>query len=252
MNSKYIGCALASCLLTASELADAGWSVGLGVVTSDIYQNSTDDQPIFPTLDIDSKQAMFIPDVSYHWDQWSIGATGLSWKSKQESELKSAFTLGFPRSDIRIGGQQGWFRYGVYGAAQFTNGTMLNGGINLGPMSYEQFQGLASRKAEQKQVLSLAAPVFISKKYALTVIGKLSYAVNNAEFKAQDLRLTSDLPSGTYENVSANLFAIKKIGESVTWINSGTFTFADEQQLNLVDGLKPVHFNLFSLIQYTF
>lgn len=252
MNSKYIGSALISCLFVASALADTGWSIGLGMVTSDIYQNSTDDNPIFPTLNVDSKRVMFIPDLSYHWDQWSVGATGLSWKSKQESELKSAFTLGFPRSVIRIDGQKGWFRYGAYSAAQFTNGTMLSGGINLGPLSYGQFQGVASRRTEQKQVLSLAAPVFISKKYALTVIGKLSYAVSNAEFKTQDLRLASDLPSGQYEDVSANLFAIKKLGDSITWINSGTFTFANEQQLNLVDGLKPVHFNLFSLIQYAF
>jgi len=252
MNSKYIGAALFCYLFAASTQADTGWSIGLGVVTSDIYPNSAEYTAIFPTVNTSTKRAMFIPDVTYHWDQWSLGATGLSWKTKKESDLKSSITLGFPRSAFRIGGQKGWFRYGVFGAAQFTDGTLLSGGINLGPVSYEQYQGVADRQDEQSHSVGFGAPVYISKKHALTVIGKLSYSVGNAAFKTQDLKLATELPRNNYVDVNANLFAIKKLGDSITWINSGTFTFADEQQLNLVDGLKPIHFNLFSLIQYSF
>ena len=252
MNSKYFCVALFCCFFVASAHANTRWSIGLGFVTSDIYPNRAVTNGIFPTVDVGTKQAMLIPDVSYHWDQWSLGATGLSWKTKEDSELKSSFRLGFPRSAFRIGGQKGWFRYGVYTTAQFTNGTLVSGGLNLGPVNYEQYQGLADRQNEQSNALSLAAPVFISNKRSLTVIGKLTYSVSNAPFKTQDLKLASGLPSGSYVDVSANLFAIKKLGESITWINSGTFSFADEQQQALVDGLKPVHFNLFSLIQYSF
>jgi hypothetical protein len=222
------------------------------MVTSDKYADSETSDSFFPTVTYGQKQAMVIPDITYHWTQWSVGATGVSWKSAQDSNLKAGFTLGYPSSRVSVEGQRGWFRYGAFSSAQFTDGTLARAGITLGPFTFEESRGLNERDLERSQTVSIGGPLFLGRKLPLTVIGKIGISNETSEYTTQSLKLNSALEAKEYNNVDFNLFAIYQINEATTWLNSGTFTFSDEALQEQVDDLKPVHFNIFSLISYSF
>ncbi|MDN3647832.1 hypothetical protein QWZ13_02765 [Reinekea marina] len=252
MKFKSLSVAFLALILGLQAQANEGWSVGLGLVTSDNYPDQAQSSGFFPAASIGSKTAMVIPDLKYQWSQWALGTSGLSWQSKSDAPIMTRVQLGFPQSSLSVSGQQGWFRYGVYAGAEFTNGTRANVGATVGPLSLEHHKGFSSSSDAYMNVVALGAPVFLGDKIPLAVIGKISVRNSSAAFKSDRLKLNTPLTEGIYTDIDVNFFAISPVSDNLTFINSVTFRKADRSQQTQVDGLKELHVNVFSLVSYSF
>jgi hypothetical protein len=237
--------------LTANAYDDTGLSLGLGLVSSDLTADQID-KPFFPSLQTDSKQWMLLPSLRYQWQQFGLGVDGIRWRAKESSAVATQLTVGYPSSRLSVGGQRGWFRYGVNTAVQYTDGVAGRFGATLGPLGYERALGFEQRSDELSDKLSLGGPLLISKKWRLTVIGTLAWVQDNRAFSQQQLGIAQDLAENQYQSTEANIFAIYKLNADTQLLLSTTLQRPDSRLVQEVDSVQALNLNVFALLNYRF
>lgn len=249
---RSLTCALAFTLATASFADETGWTVGLGVVSSDVSPEA--ESPFFPSFrtEQDTKQYMLIPNLSYQWQRWSIGADGVGYKVDNTLGGSTSAKVGFPSSSASIAGQRGWFRYGVNSQLNYADGLLAGHGFTLGPLDYSIQYGLNDRSDELSQKLGLGFPLYLNQKAGLTVIGSGYAQQDNRAFSEQDLELGSPLAQENYLHQGLNVFAVYQANAKTTLLVSGTLQFNDEALVDEVARIEPVSFNIFTLFSYRF
>ena len=238
-----------SVLTTTGWAADRGWTVGGGLVSSDIV-NAEKDDPIFPFFEIENKQFMFLPNLSYQWDQWSIGADGIGWTHKTNADLSIDVKAGYPRSSASIGGQKGWFRYGANSSLSYSNGLTATQGITLGPGSYAATVGFGDRRDDFSQKFSLGFPLFLKPSLGLTVIGTGFVEQENASFIHNDFELDNPLSQEHYWHQGLNAFAVYQINSRATLLVSGTLQWNDKTLVSDISSVARSEMNIFTMFSY--
>ena len=239
------------CVLLPHLTADENsWTVGFGVVSSDISPG--EERPIFPSVRVENKQYMFIPNLSYQWGNWSLGADGIGWQYESLNGLKTNIKAGYPRSSASIGGQKGWFRYGIASNLSYSDGIDTTNAITAGPITYSATLGLAERSEELSQKVSLGFPLFLSQKNGITVIGSGYLQQDNAAFSQFDLELEDPMAQDDYLHSGINVFGVYQATPQVTFLLSGTLQFNDDRLVAESEFTDDVQFNIFTLFSYTF
>jgi hypothetical protein len=232
---------------------DNGWTVGLGVVSSDLTQGDNE-KPFFPAIQTDTKQFMFIPNLQYKWSDWSIGADGIGWQKESLNGLTTSVKVGFPVSGIRLGGQKGWFRYGVASALNYSDGLTTTQGLTLGPITYSATFGLNDRNDEFSHKASFGFPLYLNQKKGITVIGSAFIQRDNTPFSEKEFE-TTFTGDDTFQHYGANVFSVYKWDEHSTLLVSGTLQINDsalEERADDSDIAPEVTFNIFTLYSYSF
>ena len=240
---------LLTLLATTALAQDRGWTVGGGLVSSDII-NEDKGGSFFPSFQVENKQFMFIPNVSFQWDQWSFGADGIGWQQESESGLRTQIKAGYPRSSASIGGQKGWFRYGTNTSLGYSNGLTASQGVTLGPVSYTATLGLGDRRDDFSQKFSLGFPLLLKPDMGLTVIGTGFVEQENASFVNNDFELTSMRGQNAYWHQGINAFAVYQINSRATLLLSGTLQWNDNALVDEIDPLARAEFNIFTMFSY--
>jgi hypothetical protein len=249
--SEALALATSLTALTASAYDDTGLSLGLGMVSSDLTADQID-QPFFPSLQTDTKQWMLLPSLRYQWQQFGLGVDGVRWRAKESAAVDTQLTVGYPSSRLSVGGQRGWFRYGVNAAVQYTDGVAGRFGATLGPLGYEHSAGFGQRSDERSDKVSLGGPLLISKKWRLTVIGTLAWVQDNRAFSQEQLGIAQVLAENQYQSAEANIFAIYKLNADTQILLSTTLRRPDSRLVQEVDTVKALNLNLFALLNYRF
>lgn len=230
---------------------DLGWQVGVGVVSSDVV--STDaDRPIFPSIRDNNKQYMLIPNLKWQGEQWSVGAEGIGWRYQFENDLKLQSSVGFPSSRLALSGQRGWFRYGSSLSASYSNGTTVTAEVNAAGLSYKQTLGFGERRDDRKQELRLSAPLFISQKRSLIVIGSGFLTWENAAYVEHENELTTSVAPADYRHKGLNIFTVLPLSEPLTLLLSGTLQWNDQDLTAQLSRLPELQANTFALLSYQF
>jgi hypothetical protein len=235
----------------ANAYDDTGLSLGLGMVSSDLTADLVE-KPFFPSLQTDAKQWMLLPSLRYQWQQFGLGVDGVRWRAKESAVLDTQLTVGFPSSSLSVGGQRGWFRYGVNAAVQYSDGTAGRFGATLGPLGYQRSTGFADRSGELSDKISLGAPLLIRKNWRLTVIGTLAWVQDNRAFSQQQLGIAQDLAENQYQSIEANIFAIHKFNPNTQVLVSVTLRRSDSRLVREVETVQALNLNLFALLNYRF
>lgn len=246
--SLFVTLLIALCSFSFAD--ETGWVVGLGVVSSDV--NPDEDRPFFPSIRNETKQYMLIPNLSYQWQRWSLGADGVGWKNKNRFGGTTAVKAGFPSSSFSIGGQQGWFRYGLSSSLNYSDGLIANQAITAGPIDYSVSFGFNDRSDELSQKIGLGFPLWINKEAGLTVIGSAFIQQDNRAFTLSDIDTKIDLAEDNYWHTGLGAFAIFKANEQTTLLFSGTLQFNDENLVKQVELVESASFNIFTLLSYRF
>lgn len=249
---KPIFALFSTLLLLANPLAQAqnrGWTIGGGLVSSDVV-NPEQSDPVFPAVQLENKQVMFLPNLSFRWDQWSIGADGIGWQTETLNGLKTQITAGYPSSRFSIGGQRGWFRYGLNSGLSYSNGVTATQGITLGPVGYEATLGLGDRADDFSQKASLGFPLYINQSAGLTIIGTGYLQQDNASFTVNDLELSQPLTNEDFVHTGLNAFAVYQANPRLTLLVSGTLQWNDSNLTDDVSAVAPVQFNLFTMLSF--
>ena len=250
---RLVTLALATSLaaLSANAYDDTGLNLGVGLVTSDLTADDVE-KPFFPGLQTDTKQWMLLPGLSYQWQQFGLGINGINWRSLESAALQTKLSVGYPSSSMSVGGQRGWFRYGFNAALQYSDGLAGRFGTTLGPLGYERSVGFDDRTDELSEKVSLGAPIFISKKWRLTVIGTLAWLQDNKAFTQQKLDIAQPLAQGHYRGAEANIFAIYRLNDATRLLLSTTLSRPDNDLVQEVAAVQPLQLNLFALLNYRF
>lgn len=237
-----------------SMAEDEGWIVGLGLVSSDVSPEQ--DRPFFPSFRQGNKQYMFIPNLSYQWQHWSLGADGLGWKTENKLGGSTSFKAGFPSSSFNIGGQKSWFRYGLSSSLNYSDGLIASHKITAGPIDYSISYGLSERSDELSQKVGLGFPLWIDQEAGLTIIGSAFVQQDNRAFtqasvnKAQDDAM--NLNQADYWHQGLTAFAVYQANPNTTLLLSGTLQFNDDALVNEVERINASTFNIFTLVSYRF
>lgn len=237
-------------ITSLSTAEDLGWSAGLGVISSDVIGEPSDS--FFPTLQSDDKQFMFIPSVKYQWEQWSLGVDGVGWKTNNAEGLNTDIRVGFPASSISVNGQRGWFRYGASSSLTIPNGPVTENSVTAGPVTYSAALGLDSRAGDWQQQVSFGAPVFLSSKLGVTVIGSAYGQWENGSYIENDLKLNESLTDDTYFSPGLSLFSVWQASDNLTVLLRGGAQWNDDALTNQQPDVPDFQANIFLLLNYYF
>lgn len=226
-----------------------GLTLGLGGVTSEVVG---DNDPFFPAIQTDSKQFMFIPNIRYDWDEWSIGANGIGWEKENEDGLSPRVTIGYPMSQAGVQGQRGWFRYGLNGRLSYSDGVGGQLRATAGPLNYTIKTGFGDRNDELGHEVSLGAPIYINRDIGLTVIGSGYLKFENAAFIEDELNLTRSITDEDYVHSGLNAFAIFRFNERASLLFSANVQFNDEDLTRQITDLNDPQFDVFTMFSYFF
>lgn len=224
-----------------------GLTLGLGGVTSEVVG---DNDPFFPAIQTNSKQFMFIPNIRYDWDQWSVGANGIGWSKENVDGLSSRVTVGYPMSRTGIQGQKGWFRYGLNGGLNYSDGVSGQLRVTAGPLNYTIKSGFGTRSEQLGHEVSLGAPIYINRDIGLTVIGTGYFKFENAAFIEDELNLTPTISNADYVHSGFNALAILRFNERASLLFSANIQFNDEALTNQITDLNDPQFDVFTMFSY--
>lgn len=230
---------------------DLGWQVGVGVVTSDVLSDDAE-RPFFPNVRADNKQYMLIPNLKWQGEQWSVGAEGVGWRYRFDNDLRLQAKAGFPSSRVELSGERGWFRYGTSLSASYANGTTTTAGVNAAGFSYKQTIGFDERREDRKQELSFGAPLYISQKSSMIVIGSAFLNWENAAFIEHENELSTAVDPADYRHAGLNVFSVIPLSEPLTLLLSGTLQWNDKDLTEQLSTLPQLQANTFALLSYQF
>lgn len=227
---------------------EIGWTVGAGLVTSDVIELGNDAP--FPTARFGDKEIMLLPNLRYQGENWSLGADGLGWKSRQESGLTRSLQLGYPASSVGLSGERGWLRYGLNTAVVADDGWLSRTTLIATPLTTSVSVGLGEREADRQQTLSFGVPLLLSEALGLTVIGRIFVEQENATFLAHDLGLRSIPETDDYLSRGLQVFSIWQATDRLTVLLRLNAEWNDDALLEQNEAIPAFQFNSFVLFSY--
>lgn len=226
-----------------------GLTLGLGVVS---FENVGESETFFPAIETEDKKFMFLPNIRYEYDAWSIGVDGIGWKPDSDAFLRPSVTVGYPSSKASLMGNKGWFRYGVEGSLSYSSTPAGRMGLTIGPLKYTLRQGFEERSDQTAHELALSFPVYMNRDLGLTVIGTGYAKLENTEFARTNLSYGYLLDDQDYVHTGLSAFAIFNVTERVSVLGSATLQFNDQDLTSQIPALSDPQFDVFVMFSYFF
>ena len=226
-----------------------GWTLGVGVVASNEYADDPGGGG-FPTLRDGDRQYMFLPNISYHWSNWTMGAEGIQWQNKEDEGLAATAKVSFPESALGVRGTEGWFQYGATTGINYSDQRSVFFEAKAGPFSLRTDQGYSKdTKGEQQHQISIGAPLYIGAEGGLVVIGSGKWFFQNSAFTLREYGQTS-LNKQEYLHQSLELFAIFGVSDRLSLLTSIDYRWNDPNLLQQDPSLPETQNSLFFMLSY--
>jgi hypothetical protein len=243
----FICLTLLTLTLSTAAFTQDGWTIGGGFVSSERVGAESDS--FFPTVSSEQTNYMLLPNLSYRYQQWSVGADGIGWRQDRPEGINWRAQVGYPSSQVGFTGQRGWFRYGLQSGLSYSNGVTHTGKATIGPFEASVTTGFGERADDLSQSYALGFPLYINQDRGITVIGSAGIETSNAAFIANDLQL-DNTPSTDALNWQYTAFSIFSLSPKATLLLSGTLQRNDDALVEEVEGIRPWQVNTFLMFSY--
>lgn len=235
------------------SFAESGWSVGVISVGSENFESDAESRLFFPpTIHSNNRDFLFLPNIQYDWEQWAVGITGITWRSKEvENKPRTTVKLGYPFNYIDLYGGSGFKRYGARIGTEINDGVAALFSLTAGPFDYALTKGVGDRDEQFGQSIKASAPVYFDDG-SPKVFASVSYTQNNADLQAHKLGVANSLQDSSYQFPTIGLFGFTDITENLSLVQSFEIVINDADLKDELDELGDVSFSYLTVITYKF